>query len=213
MILFARRSRQRCFRRRPPAHFDAQREGRSRPPRQKCLSVAASGGDEPIARRRGRGPRISNWAIVANWRLIGCDPAMGTQPQTPTSRMTVEEYLAWAEGRPGRYELIGGEVVARAAERAAHWKVKLATHVALLTAIKAKALPCHVVPDGATVRIDATTAYEPDAMVYRGQEAPPRLCSSKIRWSLSRFFRPRRDGKIKGASSRITSACPASRII
>ena len=78
-------------------------------------------------------------------------PGMSTQPRTPTPRMTVEEFLAWAEGRPGRHELVRGEVVAQAAERAAHWEVKLATHVALLAAIKAKALPCHVVPDGATV--------------------------------------------------------------
>jgi Uma2 family endonuclease len=87
--------------------------------------------------------------------------------------MTVEEFLAWAEGRPGRHELVRGEVIAQTAERAAHWKVKLATHVALLTAIKARALPCHVVPDGATVRIDEATAYEPDGMVYCGAEAPP----------------------------------------
>jgi len=98
---------------------------------------------------------------------------MSTQPRTPTPRMTVEEFLAWAEGRPGRHELVRGEVIAQAAERAAHWEVKLATHVALLAAIKAKALPCHVVPDGATVRIDEATAYEPDAMVYCGLEAAP----------------------------------------
>jgi Uma2 family endonuclease len=100
------------------------------------------------------------------------DRNVSTQPQIP-SRMSVDEFLAWAEGRPGRYELVGGEVVAQAAERAAHWKVKLATHVALLQAARAKGLPCHVVPDGATVRVDETTAYEPDAMVYCGPEAPP----------------------------------------
>ena len=101
------------------------------------------------------------------------DPGMSTQPRTPTPRMTVEEFLAWAEDRPGRHELVRGEVVAQAAERAAHWEVKLATHVALLAAIKAKALPCHVVPDGATVRIDEATAYEPDAMVYCGEPISP----------------------------------------
>ncbi len=94
---------------------------------------------------------------------------MSTPKQTPP-RMTVDEFLVWAEGRPGRYELIGGEVVAQAAERARHWKIKLATHVALLNAVKAKSLNCHIVPDGAAVRIDATTAYEPDAVVYCGRE-------------------------------------------
>jgi hypothetical protein len=44
---------------------------------------------------------------------------MSTQPQTP-ARMSVDEFLAWAEGRPGRHELFGGEVVAQAVERAAH---------------------------------------------------------------------------------------------
>ncbi len=87
--------------------------------------------------------------------------------------MTVEEYLVWADGRPGRYELIGGKVVAQASERARHWEIKLATHVALLDAIKAAKVGCHVVPDGGTVRIDATTAFEPDGMVYCGQKVAP----------------------------------------
>ncbi len=111
-------------------------------------------------------------AAVANRRGKDYDPEMSTQPRAPTPRMTVEEFLVWAEGRSGRYELIRGEVIAQAAERAAHWEVKLATHVALLAAIKARALPCHVVPDGATVRIDEATAYEPDAMVYCGPKPP-----------------------------------------
>lgn len=97
---------------------------------------------------------------------------MSTQAQKPP-RMTVEEYLAWAEGRPGRYELIGGEVVAQASERARHWEIKLATHVALLNAVKARGLDCHIVPDGGTVRIDEATAYEPDAMVYCGRKIDP----------------------------------------
>lgn len=92
---------------------------------------------------------------------------VSTQPQKPP-RMSVEEYLVWADGRPGRYELIDGDVVAQASERARHWEIKLATHVALLDAVKARGLPCHVVPDGGTVRIDGSTAYEPDGMVYCG---------------------------------------------
>jgi len=98
---------------------------------------------------------------------------MTAQPKTPPTRMTVDEYLAWAEGRTGRHDLINGEVFARAAERAAHWKTKLATHVALLSAIRSKGLPCHVAPDGPTVRIDNFTAFEPDGLVYCGPEAPP----------------------------------------
>ncbi len=51
------------------------------------------------------------------------DSGMSTQSRTPTPRMTVEEFLAWAEDQPGRHELIRGEVIAQAAERAAHWEV------------------------------------------------------------------------------------------
>ncbi|HMK90951.1 MAG TPA: Uma2 family endonuclease [Methylocystis sp.] len=97
---------------------------------------------------------------------------MSAQPQKPP-RMNVDEFVLWAEDRPGRWELFDGEAVAQASERAAHWKVKFATQAALLAAVKTKDLRCHVVPDGATVRIDATSAYEPDALVYRGEEVAP----------------------------------------
>ena len=77
------------------------------------------------------------------------------------TRMNVDEYLAWAEGRPGRYELYDGIVYARAPQRVIHAEIKLALHPALVAAIRERGLPCHVLPDGMTVRIDAATAYEP----------------------------------------------------
>ena len=58
-------------------------------------------------------------------------------------------------------------------ETAAHAGVKAAIYVAMLNGIRARHLPCHVLPDGMTVRIDETTAYEPDALVYCGQKLPP----------------------------------------
>jgi hypothetical protein len=39
--------------------------------------------------------------------------------------MNVDEYLAWAEGRPGRYELYGGVVYAMARERAGDPRIQL----------------------------------------------------------------------------------------
>ncbi len=42
------------------------------------------------------------------------------------TRMTVDEYLAWAVGRPGRYELFGGEVYAMAPETSGHAETKYA---------------------------------------------------------------------------------------
>ncbi|MEL6062519.1 MULTISPECIES: Uma2 family endonuclease [unclassified Methylobacterium] len=82
--------------------------------------------------------------------------------------MTVDEFLVWAEGRPGRYELVNGEIFAMAPERAGHALVKYAAQTALSRAIEKAGLPCHMMPDGMTVRIDATTTFEPDALVYCG---------------------------------------------
>ena len=88
-------------------------------------------------------------------------------------RMTVDEFLAWAEGRPGRYELFRGEVYAMSPEVVGHTKIKGLVHAALLANIRQRGLQCHALPDGATVRIDEATAYEPDSLVYCGQELPP----------------------------------------
>lgn len=92
----------------------------------------------------------------------------------PQKRMTVDEFLAWADGRPGRYELFRGEVYAMTPERAVHAEVKLAIHIALTNAIRARGLPCHVLPDGMTVRIDDSTAHEPDALIYCGPRLAPK---------------------------------------
>jgi Uma2 family endonuclease len=87
-------------------------------------------------------------------------------------RMTVDEFFAWAEGRKGRYELYKGEVFAMSPETAGHAETKAAVYMALWAAIRACRLPCHVFPDGMTVRIDETTAFEPDAVVYAGEKIP-----------------------------------------
>ena len=91
----------------------------------------------------------------------------------PNRLMTVDEFLPWAEAQErGRYELHDGQVVMMAPERAAHWKTKGSIFVALREAVKAAGLNCHAVPDGATVRISPSTAFEPDALVYCGEEVP-----------------------------------------
>ena len=86
--------------------------------------------------------------------------------------MTVDEFLAWAEGRPGRYELDRGEVYAMAPERIGHLLAKAATYGALAAAIRSAGLRCEALPDGAAVRIDARSCYEPDALVYCGPRLP-----------------------------------------
>jgi Uma2 family endonuclease len=90
----------------------------------------------------------------------------------PTQSMTVEEFLAWAEGQPGRHELVAGRVCAIAPERALHAETKLRTGNALAEGIRHAGLACHALPDGMTVRIDDATAYEPDALVYCGRKLP-----------------------------------------
>jgi len=93
--------------------------------------------------------------------------------EIPQQRMSAEEFLAWAESVPGRYELVAGEIFAQAAERAAHAEIKAAVFVAFSEAIRKAGLPCHALPDGMAVRIDRATIYEPDSQVYCGQKLPP----------------------------------------
>lgn len=99
--------------------------------------------------------------------------AMGASA-APDGRMTTDEFLAWAEGRPGRYELIDGQVIAMSPERVRHAEVKAAAYLSLRSAIRHAGLPCRAMPDGMTVRIDDHTAFEPDALVYCGERADPR---------------------------------------
>lgn len=86
----------------------------------------------------------------------------------PDASMTVEDFLVWAEARPGRHELVDGRPQAIAPERVGHAEAKFAAQTALLRAIGRAVAPCRVLPGGVTVRIDACTAYVPDALVYRG---------------------------------------------
>ncbi len=89
-------------------------------------------------------------------------------------RMTVDEYLAWAEGHPGRYELIDGVVRQMSPETVGHADAKFAAVVALKAAIKRAGIDYFAVPDGATVRITKDTAFEPDALVYAGPRVEPK---------------------------------------
>lgn len=109
-------------------------------------------------------------------------------------RMTVDEYLVWAQDQPSRYELHKGEVHVMSPETAGHADIKAGVYVALRNAIRQRRLPCHVFPDGMTVRIDQTTAYEPEAVVYSGEriarsavEVPnPLIVVEVLSWSTRR---------------------------
>ena len=90
----------------------------------------------------------------------------------PKERMTAQEFIAWEEGVPGRYEFVDGQIFARAAERAAHAKLKGRVFIALTEALQRRGLPCQALPDGMAMRIDKGTVFEPDAHVCCGPELP-----------------------------------------
>ena len=93
---------------------------------------------------------------------------------TALKRMTVDEFLPWAEGREGRWELHDGVPVMMSPERSLHAETKLEALVGLARD-PFERLDCHVAshPDGMVVRVDARTTYEPDAFVVCGPRAPP----------------------------------------
>jgi Uma2 family endonuclease len=86
-------------------------------------------------------------------------------------RMTADEFIAWAIEQPKRprYELVAGELVMIAPERAAHARVKAAIWRALDDALRAARLPCEAYPDGMAVKVDDSVVYEPDALVRCGE--------------------------------------------
>ncbi len=84
--------------------------------------------------------------------------------------MTVDEYLAWAKGQPGRYELIDGLVREMTPQSIGHANDKHAAVTALRAAIKRAGVAAFAVPDGATVRVSEHKCFEPDALVYMAPE-------------------------------------------
>jgi len=85
-------------------------------------------------------------------------------------RMTVPEFLAWAETQEkGRYELVRGEIVAMAPERAEHVRAKQRALRSLETAIARAGVGCEAFVDGLAIVVDDETSYEPDALVNCGE--------------------------------------------
>ena len=99
---------------------------------------------------------------------------------TAVKLMTGEEFLPWAEGKEGRWELHDGvpvmissaEPIMMSPERAAHIRTKFSAAKALDGTVAAARLPCEVFTDGLAIRIDARTTYEPDASVVCGPRRP-----------------------------------------
>ena len=138
--------------------------------------------DEFVAWARGREGRweLQDGEVIAidNSKGIGF-PAeesgaiVANMPTAAEKLMTVDEFFGWAEGREGRWELFDGRPIAMSPERVAHLETKAAALIALKGAIAKAGASCHALPDGATVRISARTAFEPDATVYCGPRLAP----------------------------------------
>jgi Uma2 family endonuclease len=93
--------------------------------------------------------------------------------ETAAQTMDVDQFLVWGEGRDGRFELHEGAVVAMAPERSLHLLAKGAAYRALGDAVARAGLACTAYPDGATVRISRSSAFEPDTLVRCGPTLPP----------------------------------------
>lgn len=86
---------------------------------------------------------------------------------------TADEFIAWTLEQPtGQFELDNGTIVAMTPECVSHGQAKSQVWLALRLAIAARGLACEALPDGATVRIDERSVYEPDALVRWGPFLP-----------------------------------------
>lgn len=93
--------------------------------------------------------------------------------QLRQTKFTADAFIAWALEQPeGRFELDNGTVVAMVPERIGNGRAKARAWRALDAAIAARRLACEALPDGATVRINNRTVYEPDALVRCGPPLP-----------------------------------------
>jgi len=91
------------------------------------------------------------------------------------AKMSFDEFLQWSQSREGRWELHDGVPVRlhdpakMHSERVGHINVKFQMALALHNALLASEVSCHMLSDGATVKIDRLVSYEPDALVYCGE--------------------------------------------
>jgi Uma2 family endonuclease len=88
------------------------------------------------------------------------------------NQMTVDEFLLWAEGEEGRWELHDGVAKRITPERADHVRAKGEAFVAIKLASRRACCDCEVFGSGAGVQIDQRTVYAPDGAIVRGPKLP-----------------------------------------
>ena len=117
-------------------------------------------------------------------------------------RLNVDEFLAWADGREGKWELHDGVPVAMSPERVRDTVAKSDAAFALSTALDRAGVPCRAYAKGITVRISKNRA------LFRTYSSSTPRCSPtterfQIRSSSSsRFLVPL---NIMASSSKVTS--------
>ena len=80
-------------------------------------------------------------------------------------RFDLSSFLAFAEGREGKWELFDGAPVAMSPERVRHTETKTEAAFALREAIRRAGAPCRAYAEGITVRVRDNSAFVPDALV------------------------------------------------
>jgi Uma2 family endonuclease len=88
-------------------------------------------------------------------------------------KMTVDEFLPWAEGRKGRWELSDGVPVCMSPERVIYGETKLSAGDAFRAAIKGAGIPCQAFVDCLAIRIDRHKTFRPDLVINCGKRLTP----------------------------------------
>jgi len=91
---------------------------------------------------------------------------------TALKQMTVDEFLLWAEGEEGRWELHDGVAKRITPERADHVGTKGEAFVAIRLAARHAGCDCEVFGSGPGVQIDQQTVYAPDGAIVCGPKLP-----------------------------------------
>jgi Uma2 family endonuclease len=94
-------------------------------------------------------------------------------PALADRAMTVEEFLAFAAQKSGKWELVDGQALAMSPGRVVHGDLKYRVARALDAALARAKIPCRFVLDSAAVKIDQLNSFQPDAMIYCGEPLPP----------------------------------------
>jgi Uma2 family endonuclease len=91
---------------------------------------------------------------------------------TALKQMTIDEFLLWAEGEEGRWELHDGVATRITPERADHVRTKGEAFVAIRFASRRAGCDLRGLASGAGVQIDQRTVYAPDGAIVCGPKLP-----------------------------------------